>query len=71
VHGDLHPANVVVADGTLTGVVDFGALCVGDPAAAWVLLPASAAARFFATYAEADEGQDCGRAISAPTHSSE
>ena len=24
VHGDLHPANVVVADGTLAGVVDFG-----------------------------------------------
>jgi aminoglycoside phosphotransferase (APT) family kinase protein len=59
VHGDLHPANVVVADGTLAGVVDFGELCVGDPAsdlaAAWVLLPAGAAARFFAAYAEADE----------------
>nr|WP_232425270.1 phosphotransferase [Pseudofrankia inefficax] len=24
VHGDLHPANVVVADGTLAGIVDFG-----------------------------------------------
>jgi aminoglycoside phosphotransferase (APT) family kinase protein len=36
VHGDLHPANVVVA-------------------AAWVMLPAGAAARFFAAYAEADE----------------
>ena len=59
VHGDLHPANVVVADGTLAGVVDFGALFAGDPAAdlaaAWLLLPAGAAARFFAAYAEADE----------------
>jgi aminoglycoside phosphotransferase (APT) family kinase protein len=59
VHGDLHPANVVVADGTLAGVVDFGDLCAGDPAvdlgAAWVLLPPGAAARFFAAYAEADE----------------
>ncbi len=59
VHGDLHPANVVVADGTLAGVVDFGDLFVGDPAsdlaAAWVLLPAGAAARFFAAYAGADE----------------
>jgi aminoglycoside phosphotransferase (APT) family kinase protein len=59
VHGDLHPANVVVADGTLSGVVDFGDLSVGDPAtdlaAAWVLLPMGAAARFFAAYAEADE----------------
>ncbi|WP_242424908.1 phosphotransferase, partial [Frankia sp. EI5c] len=59
VHGDLHPANVVVADGTLAGVVDFGDLFAGDPAvdlaAAWVLLPAGAAARFFAAYAAADE----------------
>jgi aminoglycoside phosphotransferase (APT) family kinase protein len=59
VHGDLHPANVVVADGTLAGVVDFGDLFAGDPAldlaAAWVLLPAGAAARFFAAYGEADD----------------
>jgi aminoglycoside phosphotransferase (APT) family kinase protein len=59
VHGDLHPANVVVVDGTLAGVVDFGDLSAGDPAvdlaAAWVLLPAGAAARFFAAYAAADE----------------
>lgn len=59
VHGDLHPANVVVSDGTLTGVVDFGDLFAGDPAwdlaAAWVLLPAGAAARFFDAYARADE----------------
>ncbi|MFB9676988.1 aminoglycoside phosphotransferase family protein [Streptosporangium vulgare] len=59
VHGDLHPANVVVSDGTLSGVIDFGALFAGDPAwdlgAAWVLLPAGAAARFFDAYAHADE----------------
>lgn len=59
VHGDLHPANVVVSDGTLTGVVDFGDMFAGDPAwdlaAAWVLLPAGAAARFFDAYARADE----------------
>ncbi|PJN23021.1 phosphotransferase [Kitasatospora sp. CB02891] len=58
VHGDLHPANVVVADGTLAGVVDFGALFAGDPAwdlaAAWLLLPAGGAARFFDSYAQAD-----------------
>lgn len=40
-HGDLHPANVVLeADGGLAGVVDFGDLCSGDPAtdlaAAWL-----------------------------------
>jgi len=58
-HGDLHPANVVVRDGTLAGVIDFGDLCSGDPAtdlsAAWLLLPAGAAGRFFDVYARADE----------------
>jgi aminoglycoside phosphotransferase (APT) family kinase protein len=58
-HSDLHPANVVVADGTLAGVIDFGDMAVGDPAtdlaAAWVLLPDGAADRFFEVYAVADE----------------
>jgi len=59
VHGDLHPANVVVADGTLSGVLDFGELCAGDPAAdlaaAWVLLPEGTAARFVEAYGRADD----------------
>ncbi|MFC9266169.1 aminoglycoside phosphotransferase family protein [Streptomyces zhihengii] len=59
VHGDLHPANVVVADGTLAGVVDFGDVFAGDPAcdlaAAWVLLPTEGASRFFNSYAQVDE----------------
>jgi aminoglycoside phosphotransferase (APT) family kinase protein len=42
-HGDLHPANILTADGTFCGVVDFGDLCAGDPAldlaACWILLP--------------------------------
>ncbi|MFD4239971.1 aminoglycoside phosphotransferase family protein [Streptomyces sp. NPDC058542] len=58
VHGDLHPANVVVSDGTLAGIVDFGDMFAGDPAwdlsAAWVLLPAGTAPRFFDGYAHAD-----------------
>ena len=58
-HGDLHPANVVVRDGMLAGVIDFGELCAGDPAtdlcAAWLLLPAGAASRFFDAYQRADE----------------
>lgn len=29
-HGDLHPANVVVRDGTLSGVIDFGELTAED-----------------------------------------
>ncbi|MEU3555917.1 aminoglycoside phosphotransferase family protein [Streptomyces fragilis] len=60
VHGDLHPANVVVRDGTLSGVIDFDAVFAGDPAwdlaAAWVILPAGTVARFFDAYARADEG---------------
>ncbi|MEU4194991.1 aminoglycoside phosphotransferase family protein [Kribbella sp. NPDC026611] len=53
-HGDLHPANVVVADGTLAGVIDLEEVCAGDPAndlaAAWVLLPDGAADRVFERY---------------------
>ncbi|MFI7016048.1 aminoglycoside phosphotransferase family protein [Streptomyces sp. NPDC050164] len=53
-HGDLHPANILTADGTFCGVIDFGALCAGDPAldlaAAWILLPDGAADRFHDTY---------------------
>lgn len=59
VHGDLHPANVVVSNGTISGIIDFGDMFAGDPAwdlaAAWVLLPAGTATRFFDTYAHADE----------------
>lgn len=57
VHGDLHPANVVVRDGTIAGVIDFGDLFAGDPAwdlaAAWVVLP-GATRRFFRAYGDAD-----------------
>nr|WP_232331793.1 phosphotransferase [Nocardia puris] len=57
-HGYPHPANVVVSNGTLSGIVDFGDMFAGDPAldlAAWVLLPAGTAAHFFDSYARADE----------------
>ena len=58
-HGDLHPANVVVHAGMLAGVIDFGEMCAGDPAtdlsAAWILLPAGGASRFFGAYEQADE----------------
>ena len=53
-HGDLHPANVLTADGTFCGVIDFGDLFAGDPAcdlaAAWLLLPDGAVDRFHAAY---------------------
>src|SRR5205823_3092638 len=32
IHGDLHPANVLVANGVLAGIIDFGDMCGGDPA---------------------------------------
>jgi aminoglycoside phosphotransferase (APT) family kinase protein len=45
-HGDLHPANLLVDQGELTAVIDFGLLGVGDPACdlmvAWTYLPADA-----------------------------
>ncbi|QIJ66240.1 aminoglycoside phosphotransferase family protein [Streptomyces sp. JB150] len=45
-HADLMPGNLLVADGRLVAVIDFGCLGVGDPACdlfpAWNLLPAEA-----------------------------
>jgi aminoglycoside phosphotransferase (APT) family kinase protein len=41
-HGDLHPANLLVERGELSAVIDFGLLGVGDPACdlavAWTYL---------------------------------
>lgn len=40
-HGDLHPANILVEGGRLSGVIDWGDLCAGDAAtdlaALWLL----------------------------------
>lgn len=45
IHGDLHPANLLIEEGRLSAVLDFGDLTAGDPATdlsvAWMLLPAS------------------------------
>jgi aminoglycoside phosphotransferase (APT) family kinase protein len=42
-HGDLHGRNVLVKDGRLAGVIDWGDMAAGDPAcdlaAIWMLLP--------------------------------
>jgi aminoglycoside phosphotransferase (APT) family kinase protein len=57
-HGDLHPANILFADGVISAVVDFGDICAGDPAtdiaAAWMLLPASAMQDFSQSYGDID-----------------
>jgi aminoglycoside phosphotransferase (APT) family kinase protein len=53
IHGDLHPGNLVVADGRVSAVVDFGDLTAGDPATdlavAWMLLPPPARRMFRAS----------------------
>jgi aminoglycoside phosphotransferase (APT) family kinase protein len=65
-HGDLHPANVLVADGTLCGVVDFGDLCAGDPAldlaSAWVLLPDGTIDDFHTAYEPSPDAATARRA---------
>jgi aminoglycoside phosphotransferase (APT) family kinase protein len=54
-HGDLHPANLLVDRGRLSAVLDFGLVAVGDPACdvmvVWTFLPASARERFRAALA--------------------
>lgn len=32
IHGDLHAANMLVDDGTISAIIDFGDVCAGDPA---------------------------------------
>jgi aminoglycoside phosphotransferase (APT) family kinase protein len=50
VHGDLLPGNLLVVDGRLSGVIDFGGLNVGDPACdlqpAWNVFSGHSRARF-------------------------
>lgn len=37
IHGDLHPNNVLLADGDLSAVIDFGDLTAGDPATDYLM----------------------------------
>lgn len=56
-HGDPHPANILVAEGRISAVIDFGDITAGDPATdlslAWMLLPTDHHAEFRAAYGEA------------------
>ena len=58
-HGDLHPHNLIVRDGVLAAVIDFGDICGGDPAsdvaAAWMSLPNAAHATFRAAAGNPDD----------------
>src|ERR1700722_5070144 len=59
-HGDPHPANILIRDGRVSGVIDFGDITAGDPASdlslVWMLLPASCHGEFRAAYAAAGRG---------------
>ncbi|MFI2783442.1 aminoglycoside phosphotransferase family protein [Streptomyces sp. ALB3] len=60
VHGDLQPGNVLVSEGRLSAVIDFGCMGLADPAvdliAGWYLLPAGPR-RVFRTEVGADAAQ--------------
>lgn len=57
-HGDLFPSNLLVKDGRLSAVIDFGDLGLGDPACdmlgAWSFLPADSHKNFRAALAVSD-----------------
>ncbi|MFD0035649.1 aminoglycoside phosphotransferase family protein [Streptomyces sp. NPDC055059] len=65
IHADLQPGNVLVADGRLSAVIDFGCLGLGDPAvdliAAWYLLPAGSREVFRAGSGADDDAWARGR----------
>jgi aminoglycoside phosphotransferase (APT) family kinase protein len=56
IHGDLHPRNLLVDQGRLTAVLDWGDMTTGDPAtdlaAAWLLFPATAHAAIWTSYGQ-------------------
>jgi aminoglycoside phosphotransferase (APT) family kinase protein len=65
IHGDLIPGNMLVDQGRLSAIIDFSALCVGDPACdvmvAWTFLTAETRAAFPAELAVDDDAWARGR----------
>ena len=65
IHGDLQPANLLVRNGRLSAVIDFGCLGAGDPAcdlmAAWTFLPSPARYAFRAATGADDAAWARGR----------
>jgi aminoglycoside phosphotransferase (APT) family kinase protein len=61
-HGDLHPGNLVISDGRLSAIIDFGDLTAGDPATdlsiMWMMLPKAARAAFVDAATAADYSID-------------
>jgi aminoglycoside phosphotransferase (APT) family kinase protein len=66
IHGDLHPGNVLVESGELSGVIDFGDLTAGDPAtdlaAAWLLFEAPLVAEVLSWYGGGEDDALAARA---------
>ena len=59
-HGDLHTANIIVNDGRIAAIIDWGDVCSGDPACdlavAWMLFDADDRDVFFGAYGEGSPG---------------
>lgn len=51
VHGDIHAANMIVRDGQIVGIIDFGLMALGDPACdlavGWSFIPTEFREPFF------------------------
>src|SRR6185436_19453144 len=58
-HGDLHFRHVLVADGRVSGLIDWIDLCRGDPALdlqlVWSAMPPETRGAFFAEYGDVDD----------------
>ena len=64
-HGDPHPANILVHNGHVSAVIDFGDITAGDPATdlslSWMLLPAEFHGTFREAYRQAGAAPDGAR----------